>query len=697
MLTPRPLPLLLTLVAALFAGTAWAAPKPKMTAVNIDTDPPGAEVSVVEPAPVALLGLTPLKKVKVPQGAVKLLLKAAGYEDKTEIVTIGPKEMTFKFELVRKIVPATLDLSGDAASAGAEVVVDGEVKGKIPAKVTVAPGRHQVVVRKAGYVSWEKWTELKENQTASFDIALKAVEKAKGSILVSSTPANADVKVNGAPKGKAPQLVEGLEPGMYEVELVLDGHKPWKKTVTVGEGKRETVSGTLEPNAPPPEAAPAGPAAAPTAPTGPAAPPPAAPGELTVLCDAPAGKISVDGEDKGPAPAKVTGLKPGEHLVECNAPGFPKAGQTVTVKSGETKTVQLSPKAAVAATMGSLSVVCNVPNAKARLGDGEVKKTPCQFDGLAPGNHQVQVTAEGYAAQTKTVAVEATKTTEVKIELLAMGKIKVTVPPGKKGKVYINGEIRGDTPLTVELSTGPHKVEVRTEGPDAAVESHDVRVEPGQVVSIDAKVIPPAAPKVVRRSNPTSAHVNDPGLGTIQIGVGLPALAEMRISAGVFDGLQGGLEIRNVAHILTEFELQGTYRLAGTNAFAVAAMGGLGGGMGADERNSFTLTAKAIASLLLGDASAFSIYGQYRFSSDKLNAKESKACGNAIVKAGERCSSSQLPIGLQGEIMYSKSLNIWGKVEMDFAFEKGRPMYDQLHSILNNQIRGGVGLTWLFN
>ncbi len=685
--TLRPLTPILALVAALFTTAALAAPKPKLTAVNIDTDPPGTEVSVIEPAPVALLGLTPLKKVKVPQGAVKLLLKAAGYEDKTEIGTIGPKEMTFKFELVRKIVPATLDLSGDAASAGAEVVVDGEVKGKIPVKVSVSPGRHQVVVRKPGYVSWEKWTELKENQTASFDIALKAQEKAKGAILVSSTPANADVKVNGAPKGKAPQLVENLEPGLYEVELVLDGHKPFKKTVTVGEGKRETVSGTLEPNAPPPEAAPTGPATGPAGPAAaPAAPAPPAPGELTVLCDAPGGKISVDGEDKGPAPAKVAGLKPGEHLVECHAPGFPKASQTVTVKSGETKTLQLSPKAEVAATKGSLSVVCNVPNAKARLGDGEVKKTPCQFDGLQPGNHQVQVTADGYAAQTKTVAVEATKTTEVKIELLAMGKIKVTVPPGKKGKVYINGEIRGDTPLTVELSTGPHKVEVRTDGPDAAVESHDVRVEPGQVVSIDAKVIPPAAPKVVRRSNPTSAHVNDPGLGTIQIGVGLPALAEMRISAGVIDNLQGGLEIRNIAHILTEFELQGTYRLAGTNAFAVAAMGGVGGGMGTDERNSFTVTAKAIASLLLGDASAFSLYGQYRFSSDKLTKT-----------ATERATSSQLPLGLQGEIMYSKALNIWGKVEMDFAFEKGRPMYDQLHSILNNQIRGGVGLTWLFN
>lgn len=653
------LPVVLALGQIGLSHSAVAAPK--LTAVNIDTLPPGAEVTLVEPAPEKLLGITPLKKIKMPQGAVKLRLKLPGYEEKMETITIGPKETTFNFELVRKIVPATLDLTGDAASTGADVVVDGDVKGKLPVKVSVSPGRHQVVVRKTGYVSWEKWADVTENQTATFEIALKAQDKPKGSLLISSTPAGADVRLNGAPKGKAPQMVENLDAGSFEVELSLENYKPFRQSVAVGEGKRETVSGTLEPLA----------VATPV-------------GELTVLCDAPKGTITIDGEDKGPQPAKVAGLKAGEHIVECTAPGYPKAQQVVIVKAGETKTVQLSPKQAVAASRGAISVVCNVATAKAKIGDGEAKKTPCQFDDLAPGNHQVTITADGYAPQTKTVAVEATKTTEIKFELAAMGKIKVTVAVGKRANVYIDGEIRGQAPLTVEVAVGAHKVEVKEDGTGVATESLDVPVVAGQTATVDAKLVPPPAPKLVRRSNPTSAHVNDAGNGTIQLGVGIPAILEARITAGILDNLSAGLEIRNTAAVLTEFELQATYRLAGSNAFAVAAMAGLGGGLGASERNSFTITAKGIASLLLGDTSAFSLYAQYRFFTDKVRA------------TADRSTGSQLPIGLQGEFMYSNAINLWGKVEMDFAFPAGRAIYNEVDSVLNGKIRGGVGLTWLF-
>ncbi len=671
-MSPR-LPFVVCLLALMavhaVASTAYAG-KPKQTPVNVETTPPGAEVTQLEPAPEKLLGLTPLKKVKLVQGPLKLRMRLAGYEDKIETLTVGPKETTFSFALVRKIVPATLDLTGDANSLGADVLVDGENKGKLPVKVSVPPGKHQIIVRKAGCVTWEKWTEVSENQAALFEIALKAQDKPKGSILVSSTPAGAEVRVNGAPKGKAPTLIENVEPGAYEVELSLEGSKPYRQTVTVGEGKRETVSGTLEPlvTAPVPVVV--------------AAP---ATGELTVLCDAPKAVIAVDGEDKGGSPAKLSGLKPGEHLVECTAPSYPKTAQVVIVKAGEVKTVQLSPRAAVAASRGSVSVVSNVPNARAKVGDGETKKVPCQFDDLPPGNHQVTVMAEGYATETKTVAVEATKVAELKVELKAMGKIKVTLPPGKRGNVYVDGEIKGQAPITLDLPVGAHKLEIREDGTGASVESHDVPVVAGQTAIIEVKLVEPPPPKVVRRSNPTSAHVNDEGKGTIMLGVGFPTFFQGTVMAGVADNVAAGLEIRNTLHLMTEFELLGQYRIFGSNAFALGVQGGFGGGLGLNDRNSFTASGKAIASLLLGDSAAFSFFGHIRFFSDQ-----------GIATPGKRDQALLLPIGLQGEVKFSAYLNLWAKVEMDF-FEKKRKLYDDLTGGLNSKIRGGVGITWLFN
>jgi len=658
-----------SLLAALVAIAAPAHAAPKSTPVNIETTPAGAEVTLVEPAPERLLGLTPLKKVKIPVGPVKIRLRLQGYEDKTETLTIGPKETTFNVALVRKILPATLDLSGDANSQGAEVAVDGEVKGKLPIKVSVPPGRHQIVARKAGFVSWEKWAEVTENQTATFEVVLKPQDKPKGSLLLSSSPSGAEVRVNGAPKGKAPQVIENLDPGTYNVELELEGHKPWRQAATVKEGQRETVDGKLEPIAAAPVAAPVG--------------------ELTVLCDAPKSSITVDGEDKGPPPAKVAALKAGEHIVECAAAGYPKATQVVVVKAGEVKTVQLSPKAAAAATTGAISVVCNVATAKARIG-GVEKKVPCTFDNLPPGPQLVEVESAGYLADNKTVAVEATKTIEVRFDLKPFGKLRVTVPIGKRGQVYVAGEFKGeahgDKPLVLDLAPASYKVEVKEEGPGGGHETRDVVVASGQTSPIDAQLIPPPEPKVVRRSNPTSAHVNEPGKGTVQLGIGIPVIAQATINAGIMDHVAAGIEIRNTAHAITEFELQASYRLVGSSAFAVGAQGGLGGGLGADERNAFSFSAKGIASLLLGDTSSFSFYAHFRYFSDKINAAATK-----------RNSGMQLPIGLVGEFKTHESMNVWLKCEMDFAFPDGRPLYGEVAEFLNAQIRGGAGLTWLFN
>ena len=139
--------------------------------------------------------------------------------------------------------------------------------------------------------------------------------------------------------------------------------------------------------------------------------------------------------------------------------------------------------------------------------------------------------------------------------------------------------------------------------------------------------------------------------------------------------------------------ITGAYKLAGTNAFAVGVQGGLGGGLGPTERNSFTMHIKPIASLLLGDSSSFSLYGQFRFWSDKFNGK---AGGKAPTA---RNSDFEMPIGLQGEFKLNSSLNVWGKLEMDFVNPSARMIYEDndLTSGLNQKIRGGLGITWLFN
>lgn len=661
---PWPLRGLVVLALTLAAWPLSAAPK--LTAVTLETKPAGAEIVLLEPAPERPLGTSPLQKVKLPQGPVKLRLRLAGYEDKVEVVTVGAAESVFSFELVRKKLPAMLDLGGDASAQGAEVVVDGEVKGRLPLKLQVADGKHLVVVRKAGFVQWERWVELAENQAATFDIVLRAAERPKGSMLLSSSPPSAEVRVSGSPRGKTPQLIENLLPGSYEVEMTLEQHKPWRQSVVVREGQRETVSAVLEPLA-------------------------ASGGDLLVLCDAPLAVLWVDGVARGPSPAKVAGLAPGDHVVECRADGAPPQSQVVAVRAGETRSVQFDMRQAAAASRGAIAVTANVATARARVGDGDWKKLPAQFNDLAVGNYQLAVEAEGYATETATVTVEAQKTAEWKVTLQAVGKIQVRVPLGRRAKVYIDGAIRGAAPLTEVVAVGPHKVKIVEEGVAAPLtEEVDVAVVSGQVATVQAQFAAPPPPRLVRRSNPTSAHVNDIGKGTVQFGVGAPVIGQVAVMAGVSNDVAAGVDI-GLSGMINEFVLTGGYRLVGTRAFALGVQAGLGGGLGPSDRKSFTVHIKPMASLLLGDSSSFTVYAQARYFSDKFPVQ----VGGKSQRRDD--SGFLLPVGMQAEFQISPSFNMWAKFEMDFVRPGARDIYNDPLDPLNGEASGAIGVTWLPN
>ncbi len=58
---------------------------------------------------------------------------------------------------------------------------------------------------------------------------------------VSTTPAGADIEVNGVYLGSTPADIE-VEEGTHVVKLVLQGYRPWEKKVKVGAGLKVAVS-----------------------------------------------------------------------------------------------------------------------------------------------------------------------------------------------------------------------------------------------------------------------------------------------------------------------------------------------------------------------------------------------------------------------------------------------------------------------
>ena len=134
-----------TAALMLVAGVwAWLARAPRI--ISVESDPPGALV-LVDGKP---LGETPLRNLRIGPGARTLHLEKKGYVSVDH--ELGPAEKALKLKL--KAAPFHIQVRSEPA--GAQVFLDGHVKGETPLENLEIPGgsTHILKVEKAGFVPW---------------------------------------------------------------------------------------------------------------------------------------------------------------------------------------------------------------------------------------------------------------------------------------------------------------------------------------------------------------------------------------------------------------------------------------------------------------------------------------------------------------------------------------------------------------
>ncbi|MDK2944664.1 MAG: hypothetical protein PWQ24_1379, partial [Mesotoga sp.] len=89
--------------------------------------------------------------------------------------------------------------------------------------IDVDAGRHTIRVEKSGYITDSKEVNLAAGTSSSTKIIL-VEERPVARITISSDPSNARIFINGRDYGRTNRVVE-LDPGYYEVVLVLDGYR----------------------------------------------------------------------------------------------------------------------------------------------------------------------------------------------------------------------------------------------------------------------------------------------------------------------------------------------------------------------------------------------------------------------------------------------------------------------------------------
>ncbi len=223
------------------------------------------------------------------------------------------------------------------------------------------------------------------------------------------------------------------------------------------------------------------------------------PASLTINSNPSGADVYINGDYKGETPLIVQ-VSPGTHQVKLTKQDYQDYTATITLNPAESKTlnVELTP------AFGYLTVKSNPSGAKVYVDGSYIGNTPLENYKLSTGQHSLKVTKQGYQDYTTTVTINPGKTTVVNAQLIPQ-PASLTIDSNPSGAdVYIDGDYKGTTPLTLNLTPRTHQIKLTRQ--DYKNYTTTITINPGESKSISV-TLTPALGHLTINSNPLGAKV----------------------------------------------------------------------------------------------------------------------------------------------------------------------------------------------
>ncbi|GAB7015478.1 PEGA domain-containing protein [Methanogenium cariaci] len=262
-------------------------------------------------------------------------------------------------------------------------------------------------------------------------------------------------------------------------------------------------------------------------------------GSLYVSSSPSGAAVYVNSVYYGTTPQTVTGLAPGNSLVQLTHTGYEPWSQTAGVTAGQTNTV--TAVLVQKQELGTLSVSSNPSGAAIYLDQIYYGTTPKTIGGVSAGLHDLELTKAGYEDSVMRVRIYTDQVTTVskslkKIPSPSTGSIQVTSNPAY-ASISVNGIYHGETtpgtPLVISgLTPGRYSVQATLTGYSDAVTSATVNAGAATPVSFS---LSPVTPDITTASLKVTSAPSGATVYVDNILAGVSPLTIPGISPGVHE------------------------------------------------------------------------------------------------------------------------------------------------------------------
>jgi formylglycine-generating enzyme required for sulfatase activity len=205
--------------------------KPSFGVVTISSVPAGAQIEVDGKA----AGVTPAK-VEMDAGIRRVQVSSPGLRLWTSSVVVNAGTPQSIGPIALGAADARVTVR--SVPSGAQVTTGGSFRGLTPVTIDLSPGvSHAVTVTRAGYAPWTREIFAEAAKESALDARLAALLV---EVRVQGEPADAEVFVNGASRGKAPASFS-LPASRHHIEVRKEGFNGFVTDLVLAPGIARTV------------------------------------------------------------------------------------------------------------------------------------------------------------------------------------------------------------------------------------------------------------------------------------------------------------------------------------------------------------------------------------------------------------------------------------------------------------------------